>query len=291
MLATAWTHRKGYQIAVIEVFSGSSFIWAFCIFRLVRLLKKRTVLVLHGGRLPDFARSHPLLIRSLLSSADRVFAPSEYLRAKMLEYRKEIGILPNGIELPNYSMRLRSQLKPDLVWLRAFDAIYNPSLAIEAVALLRNEFPGIRLTMVGPDKDGSLRDVMMLVARHGLSDQVSFTGCVPKSKVPQMLNAGDIFLSTTTVDNSPISLTEAMACGLPVVSTNVGGVPYLVEDEVDALLVPSGDAVAMAAAIRRLLTDPLTAGRLSKNGREKAERFDWSVIMPQWESMLVGLTS
>jgi glycosyltransferase involved in cell wall biosynthesis len=101
------------------------------------------------------------------------------------------------------------------------------------------------------------------------------------------MSQGDIFLNTTNVDNTPVSVLEALACGLCVVSTDVGGIPYLLEHEEDALLVPPDDAEAMAAAVRRVLTEPGLAERLSRNARKKAEGFDWSVVLPQWERLLL----
>jgi len=100
---------------------------------------------------------------------------------------------------------------------------------------------------------------------------------------------GDIFLNTTNVDNAPVTVLEAMASGLCVVSTNVGGIPYMLEDEQDALLVPPDDAEAMAAAVRRVLTEPRLAESLSRNARHKAERSDWAVVLPQWETLLAAV--
>ncbi|MBA3257451.1 MAG: glycosyltransferase family 4 protein, partial [Pyrinomonadaceae bacterium] len=90
----------------------------------------------------------------------------------------------------------------------------------------------------------------------------------------------------TNVDNAPVSVLESMACGLCVVSTNVGGIPYLLKHEEDALLVPPDDAQAMAAAVRRIYSEPGLAERLSRKGRAKVEQFDWSAILPQWEALL-----
>jgi glycosyltransferase involved in cell wall biosynthesis len=106
------------------------------------------------------------------------------------------------------------------------------------------------------------------------------------------MDQGDIFLNTTNVDNTPISVLEAMACGLCVVSTNAGGIPYLLEHERDALLVPPDDAQAMARAVHRILTEPGLAESLSENARRKVEQFDWCAVLPQWERLfsLVGQT-
>jgi glycosyltransferase involved in cell wall biosynthesis len=102
------------------------------------------------------------------------------------------------------------------------------------------------------------------------------------------LNGADIFLNTTNVDNTPVSIMEAMASGLCIVSTNVGGISYLLEHERDALLVPPDDPEAMAGAVRRLLTEPELAARLSNNARRKAEEFDWATVLPKWKELLTA---
>jgi glycosyltransferase involved in cell wall biosynthesis len=84
---------------------------------------------------------------------------------------------------------------------------------------------------------------------------------------------------------------EALACGLCIVSTNPGGIPYLLRDGWNALLVNQGDAGAMAAAVRRILTNPGLAESLSQNARRTAEQFDWSVTLPQWDDVFRSVTT
>ena len=144
--------------------------------------------------------------------------------------------------------------------------------------------------MIGPDKgDGSLARTRAEAHRLGVSSRIEFPGAVGKARVPAALAEADIFLNTTNVDNAPVSVMEAMACGLCVVSTRVGGVPYLVEDGRNGLLVPPGDAEAMAAAVRRVLLEPGLAARVSENGRSDAQGSDWSVVLPVWEAILGSL--
>jgi len=146
--------------------------------------------------------------------------------------------------------------------------------------------------MVGPDKgDGSLQRMIVLAEKLKVDQYIKIVPGVSKDQVPLYLNQGDIFINTTNVDNTPVSVIEAMASGLCIVSTNVGGIPYLLEHEFDALLVPPDDKEAMAAAILRLLIEPELAPRLSTNARKKAEQFDWSIILPQWETMFEEVLS
>jgi glycosyltransferase involved in cell wall biosynthesis len=115
---------------------------------------------------------------------------------------------------------------------------------------------------------------------------MTFPGGVRKTETPGWLDKGDIFLNTPNVDNMPVSVLEAMASGLCVISTNVGGVPYLLKDESDSLLVPANSPEAMAAAVSRILTEPGLADRLSQSARAKSEKYDWNVVLPQWETLL-----
>ena len=96
----------------------------------------------------------------------------------------------------------------------------------------------------------------------------------------------DIFINTTNYDNTPISVMEAMALGLVNVSTNVGGIPYLLTDTVEGILVEKDNSVAMTKAIDYIITNPQKALQLTINARSKAEQFDWSVVKHKWHKIL-----
>ncbi|MCG3148778.1 MAG: D-inositol-3-phosphate glycosyltransferase [Verrucomicrobiae bacterium] len=284
MLQTVYRRRKEYDVAQVEVYSYAAFIWAEAVCAALRQLGKPYILTLHGGQLPEFAKKWPGRVRRLLNSAKIVTTPSRYLHDAMQPYRADLFSLPNAIELGMYRYRLRQGATPALVWLRAFHATYNPTLAPQVVKLLVEKYPDVHLTMVGPDKgDGSLQATQAEAARLGVTDRVTFVGGVAKSEVPAWLTHGDIFLNTTNVDNTPVSVIEAMATGLCVVSTNVGGLPDLLEHDRTALLVPPNDAVAMAGAVEQILRDPLLAAHLSGNARAWAEAYDWGAVLPMWE--------
>ncbi len=288
MLVTAWRRRSEYAVAQIDVYSGASFFWAEAVCELLGYLGKPSVLTLHGGNLPVFARRWPGRVRRLLNSASFVTTPSLYLQQALHTFRKDLQHLPNAIDLTCYPFRPRSKPLPKLVWLRAFDRIYNPILVPRMVAELAPHLPEIQMTMFGPDKgDGSYLECAREIARLKLGEHIKLAGPIPKSEVPQALDQGDIFINTTNIDNSPVSVIEAMACGICVVSTNAGGLPYLVADGKDGLLVPCGDHKALAASVRQVLAEPALADSISRNARAKAEHYDWGEILPLWEALLV----
>ncbi|HQR31446.1 MAG TPA: glycosyltransferase family 4 protein [Blastocatellia bacterium] len=314
MVATTLQRRRDYDVAIVGLYSGRAFLWGEAVSWLLEKLGRPFVISMHGGALPNFAKQHPQRVANTLRKAAVVTAPSRFLAELMRPYRDDIVLLPNPIKLERYQFRLRETASPTLIWLRAFHQIYNPELAINVAAKLRKEFPELNLTMVGPDKgDGSRQHTEQLakelfsstkaheeVTKKGkeesvflpdpscafVDERVLMPGGIANSEVPAWLNRGDIFLNTTNVDNTPVSVIEAMACGLPIVSTNVGGLPYLLDDGENALLVPPNDAEAMAAAVRRVLTEPGLAERLSRNARRKAESFDWANVLPMWRELL-----
>jgi glycosyltransferase involved in cell wall biosynthesis len=289
MLSTVWLRRKEYAIAQVDVYSGHAFLWAEIVCQALYWMGKPYILTLHGGNLPAFARRWPGRVRHILNSAVAVTTPSRYLLEQMRPYRTDLRLLPNPLDLREYRFIPRSHPQPHLIWLRAFHEIYNPALAVQVAVLLARDFPNLKLFMIGPDKgDGTLSRLRQCITRLGLGHRVLLPGAVYKTTVPDWLNQGDIFLNTSNVDNTPVSILEALACGLCVVSTNVGGISYLLEHEGNALLVPPNDPEAMALAVRRLLMEPGLAGRLSYHARMQAECFDWSTILPQWEALLTS---
>ncbi len=286
MVATAVRRRREYVVAHVDVFSGRSFVWAEAVTATLRMLGKPVVLTLHGGSLPEFAARFPGRVRRLLRAADVVTAPSRYLCEALRFAREDIEFVPNAIDRSAYLSRVRGPVQPRIVWLRAFHRIYRPEDAPRVLAAVRKSHPDAVLSMVGSDKDGSLRSTRKAARDLGVEDAVRFTGRVPKEEVPAVLAGHDVFLNTTSVDNTPVSVMEAMASGLCVVSTDAGGVPFLCRHGEDALLAPVGDVPGLAASIVRLLEDPELASRLSGNAREATVAFSWDSVLPSWERLL-----
>jgi glycosyltransferase involved in cell wall biosynthesis len=286
LLSATVIHRSRYDIGFVDLYSGRAFLWGEAISTALQLLGRPFVVTLHGGGLPEFARTRGDRVRRCLARASAVTAPSRYLLEQMSPYRSDIRLLPNPIDLSTHPFRHRDKAALRLVWVRAFHKIYNPQMAARAMALL----PDADLTMIGGDRgDGSLRDTVAIADKLGVADRMRFTGAVKRDQVSSYLQSADIFVNTTNYDNTPVSVIEAMACGLCVVSTSAGGVGYLIEDGVDGLLVRPDDAKSMAEAVRAVSEDPGLAARLSRNARAKVEKFDWTYVLPQWEQLLSSI--
>ena len=172
--------------------------------------------------------------------------------------------------------------------MRTFYDYYRPGLAVEVLAQILPEYPQATLTMAGQEK-GLGAATREMTINLGLQDHVRFPGFLDSAGKRREFEQHDIFLNTTTIDNMPICLLEAGAFGTPIVSTNVGGVPFLVKDGQTALLCHPDDALAMSAAVKRLLREPELASRLSTGGRALAESCGAEIVIPQWESVFTSL--
>lgn len=289
MLGTAWTRRRHYDVGVVDVFSGPAFAWAEAVCFALRRLGKPYVLTLHGGRLPEFGARWPRRVRRLLGSASAVTAPSDFMRERMAAYRSDIALVRNAVDAGAFAFSPRTAARPRLIWVRAFHAIYNPALAIDVLAAVARRFPGATLAMLGPDKgDGSLAAAQVRAAELGVVDRLTVVGGVPHGEVARHLAAADVLINTADVDNTPLSVLEAMAAGLCIVSTSAGGLPYLLEDGRSALLVPPRDPDAMARAVTRVLDEPSLAEQLSRGAHARACQHDWAPVLDQWTHTLLA---
>jgi glycosyltransferase involved in cell wall biosynthesis len=214
--------------------------------------------------------------------------PSSFLATVAAVYCRAPRIIPNVIDVAAYPFRARDRVRVRLFWMRSFHQVYNPMMALRVLARVRSACPDATLVMAGQDK-GLEQSVRREAARLGLNGAVRFVGFLNAAGKIREGERADIFLNTSSVDNLPGAVLEACAMGLPVVSTDVGGIRYLLNEERTGLLVPDGDCDAMADAVLRLMDEPRLAARLSTNGRRLAEQFSWERVGPQWEQLFAEL--
>ena len=278
-------HRKA-NCLLIDTYSTSNFYYAVLTSQLARFFNLNYIPVLHGGNLPKRLNNSPFLSNLLFKYSKVNIAPSNYLLEKFQQEGFQTQFISNAIVIKNYPFKLRTALAPKILWVRAFDTIYNPIMALKVLVVLKKTHPEASLCMVGPDKDGSLMNVKKLAKELGIQNAVEFTGLLDKKDWIKKSETFDVFINTTTVDNTPVSVLEAMALGLPVVSTNVGGIPYLINNEVTGVLVENNKELAMANAIVKLIESPIETKIMTKNARTLVEGFDVAIVKQQWYKLL-----
>jgi len=271
---------------IIDTYSTKSFWYAFLSSVICRLLKIRYIPILHGGNLPERLDKSPNISKYIFNHSYINVSPSGYLKQKFEKKGYPVTLIPNNMRIHCYHFKKRMEIKPRLLWVRSFSSIYNPRMAIQAFNLLKIHYPETEMCMVGPDKDGSLIECKKLAKDQKSEHKIHFTGLLTNEEWINLSINYDIFISTTNFDNTPVSLMEAMALGLPVISTNVGGIPYLIEDEVTGLLTEKDNHQEMANKVIWIINHPEKAYEIAVNARKKAEQFDWNVIKHRWFSLL-----
>lgn len=285
MIRVTFLKVRKVDCILIDTYSTSSFWYALVCSQIARVFNIKYIPILRGGDLPNRLKNNPKLCRMVFANAYKNVAPSAYLKQAFENQGfKNVIYIPNSIEIEKYKFKERIEFAPKLLWVRAFATIYNPEMAVKVLFELQRKYPNATLTMVGPDKDGSLQTTKAFA--DYINCKVCFTGQLSKEDWWQLASEHDIFINTTHFDNTPISVMEAMALGLPVVSTNVGGIPYLLTDKENALLVPDNDDTAMTKAILDLLEDKVKANQLAKNARTFIEQMDWQVVKEEWKQVL-----
>lgn len=269
---------QSLNFAVIVTYSGRAFRQAEMASRVLNLARVPHAFYLKGGSLPVFADSHRRLVSRVLRKGT-VIAPSGYLEQFAGDLGLNTYVIPNAFPVDDYRFVARREIGWRFIWLRAFHPIYDPETAVRAIHVLRSHGHDATLTMAGSDK-GALDATHHLVAELGLGDHVSFPGFVSGDEKRSLLQSHDLFLHTSTTDNTPVSVYEAMACGLPVVGTRVGGMQEFVAS--CAKLVAPRQPDALARAAEQLHSDPESCQRQSIEGRRLVERHSWSVVGPRW---------
>ena len=285
MLGLIVRFHKTTDVVLIDTYGAMNFYYAYLVAKTCQTFKVAYIPILHGGNLPERLKASKKYSRNLFGKAKVNIAPSEFLYAIFkAEGFENVKIIPNAIQMENYPFKEREDFQPKLLWVRRFQKRYNPLMALEVLLLLKKNYPNAELCMVGPEKDGSMKTCKKFAVKHRLN--VKFPGKLEKKDWAELSKDYDFFMNTTNIDNTPISVIEAMSLGLVVVSTNVGGMPILIKNNKEGLLLPANNAQAMANGILELIKDSNKTQKLAKNAREKVENFAWQKVKPDWDKVL-----
>ena len=266
---------------VVHVFSASY--WSFLLAPLPamlagRLFGARVVLHYHSGEAADHLDRWGVLVHPWLRLAHVIVVPSDFLAGVFADHGHGTRVIRNVVDLTRFTFSDRRPLRPRLISARNLEPYYRVDVVLDAFARVRAEVPEATLVVAGA---GSERERLERMAPAG----VRFVGAVAPQWMPALLADNDIFLNASVVDNQPVSILEAFAAGLPVVSTPTGDIPAMVRHDDTGVIAPPLDATAMADAVLVLLRNPERATRLARAARQEIERYTWAAVAEQWASV------
>lgn len=270
---------------VVHVFSASY--WSFVLAAVpailaARSLGKRIVLHYHSGEADDHLARWGGLVHPWLRLVDEIVVPSEYLRGVFARHGYRVRVIRNVVDTSCFRYRERTLLRPRLLSTRNLEPYYRVDNTLEAFALLKAPYPEATLTVAGYGREeGRLR---RLAASLGASG-IRFVGRVEPGAMADLYEEADVFVNSSVVDNQPVSVLEAFAAGLPVVSTETGDIAAMVRDGETGLLVPPGDPAAMAKAVADLLDNPDRALGMARRARREVEEYTWPRVRDAWAAM------
>jgi L-malate glycosyltransferase len=285
-LLTLWQNLKDVDIVHIFSASYSSFLLApLPAWFVARLRGKRTLINYRSGECRDHLK-RSAIARRVLKGTDRLVVPSGYLVDVLREYGLEAQIVPNIVDLSQFSYRLRTPLRPHLVCSRGFHPYYGVDVVVRAFAEVQRSYPEAQLDLVGGGVlEGKIRD---LVRQLKLS-RVDFLGVASHKDIGRFYDRADIFVNASNLDNMPVSVLEAFAAGTPVVTTEPEGMRYIVDHGRTGLLSEPGNAAALALNILRVLGDSELATRLSQNAFAETSQYSWKSVRDQWLRVYLSL--
>jgi L-malate glycosyltransferase len=267
---------------VAHVFSASY--WSFLLAPVpailaARALGKRVVLHYHSGEAEDHLARWGILVHPFLSLVDEIVVPSEYLRGVFERHGYRVRVIRNVVDTSRFQYRERAPLRPRLLSVRNLEPHYRVDDTLRAFAILKTRFPQATLTVAGTgSEEGRLRRLAAALGAGG----IRFVGRVEPAAIPRLYDEADIFVNSSVVDNQPVSVLEAFAAGLPVVSTRMGDIAAMVRNGEFGLLVPPGNPLAMADAIATLLLNPDLPQRIVRGARKEVEAYAWARVREEW---------
>jgi L-malate glycosyltransferase len=275
---------------VAHIFSASY--WSFLLapvpaMLVARLAGTRVVLHYHSGEADDHLRRWGLLVHPWLRLPHEIVVPSSYLQEVFGRHGYRVHVIRNVVDTSHFLFRRRIPLRPRVLSTRNLEPYYRVDTILRAFALLKEHYPDATLTVAGlGSEEGALRRLSQT-----LGIQPRFVGRVEPRDMPKLYDASDIFLNASTVDNQPVSILEAFAAGLPVISTSTGDIATMIRDGETGLLVPLHDPATMAKAASDLLDQPERALSMALRAHGEVQAYTWSSVREAWAAVYAGSTA
>jgi len=261
---------------------------AYALMRYINSYSVRTIAVIHGNEAIGYFedKHHRNKYIEVLNKINRIIVVSDELKNKLVsEYlvpAQRVRVILNGVNLNEFPLcdkfTARKQLSLPLnqnigVCIARLSIEKNINILIDAISLLNNK--DLNIYIIG---DGPLRATLEShIKRMNIKDKIKMIGALPHNQIYRWLNAADFFCLPSEREGCPVVVHEALACGLPVISTTVGAIPDLVCSDDYGLLCPPSDALALSANIAEALSRHWNRDKIASYGR----RFTWDEVARQ----------
>lgn len=287
MIFQYYKKLKSIKLVIIDTYSTKAYYYSIICSFFCLMHNRPYILILSGGGLESRLKTS-YIFKKILKKSEINVSPSIYLYKIFHNYNTVC--IPNYLDLNMYVQYKRTIFNPKFLWVRSIHEIYNPEMAIIVMNKIKKKYPNAELCMVGPYKDDTYTKLVALIKKYGLEKNIVMTGRLDKQQWVDLSVKYDIFLNTTNFDNHPVSILEAMALGMPIVSTDVGGISYFLEHNVTAKLVGKNDVEGMVLEINSFLDDADNTIKICKNARSIVEKkFSNKVIIPEWLKLIEGV--
>jgi glycosyltransferase involved in cell wall biosynthesis len=282
--------RAAGGVDLFHVMANSGWSWHLFAAPAIWVARVRGIPVIvnfRGGEAEAFLARSIGVIRPTVTQASAVVVPSRFLQVVFARFGIVSTIVPNVVDTARFRPdTARGRNGPHVVVARTLEPIYDVSTALRAFSRVHAALPEARMTIAGAGPE--LAALETLARELQIGSAVRFAGWLDRDAMAELYRTADVALNPSLVDNMPNSVLEALACGVPVVSTRVGGVPFFVKDGATAVLVEPGNDAAMGDALLRVLRDETLAARLAKAGLEEVQRYTWASVREQWGGVYFG---
>ena len=254
---------------------------------MAKLFGKKTILNYHTGEAEEHLKNWKLTAQPTMKWFDEIIVPSQFLVDVFAKYDLKAEAIFNFVDSEKFKFRERNELRPVFLSNRNFEQYYNVSCVIRSFSEIQKKYSEARLIVAGFGSEE--KKLKNLVAELNLKN-VEFVGKIPNEEMPKLYDSADIYLNSSLVDNMPLSLIEAFSVGIPVVSSNAGGIPYLIEDGKTGFLVEMNDCRSLAEKAMFLLENKEVAKKIIANARAEVVKYSWEKVQKNWLNTYQNLT-
>lgn len=253
-----------------------------------KLFSKKTILNYRSGQIKRHFTNWHRTLKPTLRLFDKIVVPSNYLVDMFAKYGFEAHSIYNFVDIDRFKFRKREKLRPVFFSNRLLEELYNIPCILRAFAIIQAKYADAKLIVAG---FGDQRESLESYAKELKLKNVEFVGKVNQEKMAELYGEVDIYLNSPNTDNMPGSIIECYASGVPVVTTDAGGIPYILEHEKTGLMVKLNDHKGLAREAMRLLKDDALAQKIIANGRKAAAKFSWEKVRTEWLTVYENLAA